>query len=513
MIIFLKNKYIYIYIFTFLYSFCIYSQEYLNDSLKEEYKIFYYTNGQKASEGIFVNGKPNKYWKTYDENGVLHSEGNRKDFELDSIWKFYDKDGKLFMEVNYINGKKNGVKKTYYENEIIVENFIDDVKNGMTIYYYPNMRIKKEIYFENGREQGISKEYSIDGTIIGITEYKNGFIVSREKINRTDIKGLKQGVWKEFWENGNVKTECFYNSGKKDGYFKEYDIKGNLINIFKYVNDSLVVDSKETKKLDVKTEYYPNGVIKKQGSFKNDIPEGVMREYSPEGKIINSKIYSNGIVIAEGIVDEKGLYQGYWKEFYESGNIKSEGEYFNGKRKGNWKFYYEDGSIEQIGSYNYKGNKDGSWKWYYQSGKIKREENFKDGLEDGLFKEYDENGKVIVQGEYVDGYEEGFWFYDIGEERVEGNYVGGNRDGIWKVFYKDGKLAFLGKFSDDVPDGKHIYYYTNGYIKEEGTYVMGLKHGNWRKYNESDGTLFLDILYKNGVEKKYNGVPIKPDIN
>jgi antitoxin component YwqK of YwqJK toxin-antitoxin module len=512
------SKYLkFIYLHKIIIVFCISMLHFVNyaqnvtDSV--EYKIFYFADGTKSSEGTLINGKPDKYWKTYDKNGILRSEGNRKNFELDSLWKFYDANGKLILEINYFKGKKNGIRKTYQDNEIIFENFENDVKSGLTVYYYPDMKVKRELNFVNGRENGISKEFSPDGLITGIIEYKNGFIVNRERINRFDLKGEKHGVWKEFWENDKVKTEISYNGGKKNGYYKEYDKNGSLIKLFKYVNDSLVPDASEIARLDIKTEYYSDGSIKKRGSFKGDIAQGVMREYSQEGKIIKSFIYNNGVVIAEGIVDEKGLYQGFWKEFYLNGNIKSEGEYKNGKKTGKWKYYHENGKIEQEGSYNSKGNKQGKWIWYYPSGNLLRDENYLDGFEDGLFVEYTDSGSIIAKGEFVEGLEEGFWIYNTGDERIEGNYIDGNRDGVWKIFYSDGKLAFSGYFSDDNPDGKHIFYYPNGKIKEEGFYVMGLKHGNWRKYNELDGMLFLDILYRNGIEKKYNGMPVKPDIN
>jgi len=47
-----------------------------------------------------------------------------------------------------------------------------------------------------GKKEGLSKEYDQDGNIITLLEYTNDFLVSREKINRSDKNGLKQGDWK-----------------------------------------------------------------------------------------------------------------------------------------------------------------------------------------------------------------------------------------------------------------------------------------------------------------------------
>lgn len=47
-----------------------------------DYKIFYYPSGVKSSEGRIVDGKPEGWWKSYNEKGVLISEGNRKTSSL-----------------------------------------------------------------------------------------------------------------------------------------------------------------------------------------------------------------------------------------------------------------------------------------------------------------------------------------------------------------------------------------------------------------------------------------------
>ena len=39
-----------------------------------DYKVFYYPSGIKSSEGRLVDGKPDGWWKSYNEKGVLISE-------------------------------------------------------------------------------------------------------------------------------------------------------------------------------------------------------------------------------------------------------------------------------------------------------------------------------------------------------------------------------------------------------------------------------------------------------
>lgn len=471
------------------------------------YTIFRYDNGKISSEGYMRNGKPDNYWKTYYENGILKSEGNRKNFELDSIWKFYNDSGKVILEINYEDGKKNGLKITYSPTEIIKENYVNDIKEGYTTYCYLNGKIRLAINFIKGKEQGLAREYSPDSMIIALYEYKSGYMISKEKVNRYVNDSLKQGKWVTFYASGILESEEYYKYGVKDGYFKSYFPDGTLNNVSKYINGELQANAPEVKNLDTKTEYYPSGQIKKKGTYKNNVPEGVCRIYSPNGKIDSSKIYRNGIVIGDGIVDENGLKQGAWKEFYDSGELKGEGKYISNLRIGPWKYFYKNGKTEQTGVFLKNEVPDGEWIWYYDNGDTLRDETFVNGLRNGIMTEYTDSGTVIARGEYVDDLEEGPWYYHDGDIVMQGSYKSGSRDGEWKYTYDSGNPCFVGKFTDDFPDGKHIFYWSNGKIKDEGYYIMGKKEGEWFKY-DVNGSLFLVTTFKNDIEIKYDGVKI-----
>jgi len=471
---------------------------------------FYYENGQVSSEGYMRNGEPDGYWKTYYEDGTIKSEGNRKDFKLDSIWTFYNDTGKVAMQIAYLNDKKNGIRRTYHEEEIIEENFTDDIKQGFTYYYYPDKKLWKKINFIDGLEEGIGKEYTkSDGRIIKLTYYKKGFITDIEYINKIDKAGMKQGKWNYFYEDvGTIRLVGEYKNDLKHGYFKEFSRDGNLLTTSKYIDGILQEDVAELAKLDIKTEYYPNGKKKIVASYKDDIPEGVRREYSPEGDIVAGYVFSNGDVVGEGIIDDAGIKDGPWNEYYTNGALKSEGIYDEGKRIGEWKFYHPNGELEQIGSYNKDGKEDGEWIWYFTTGDLLRQESYFNGMTDGYSIEYDEFGVVIAEGEYIEDYREGKWIFNYGDHKSEGEYLNGMRHGKWNNYYSDGILSFEGKFIEDNPNGRQIWFWPNGNKKTEGEYIMGLKDGEWIKYNY-DGTPFISIIYENGVEKKYDGVRIR----
>jgi uncharacterized protein len=496
---------------------CLFAQAPQNTN-PNGYNKFYYDNGVVSSEGTMRDGRPDGYWKTYSQNGKIKSEGNRKNFQLDSTWKFYNEQGKLAFEFNYKEGKKNGQKKTFDTKDgslITSENYENDVKQGNTIVYYKNGKVKQTIPFLSGKEDGQGFEFAEDSTIVTLTQYKMGFIQREEKLNRKDANGLKQGVWKEFYPSGIIKNEVNFTDDKMNGYFKEYSPKGSLVNTTKYVNGVVQTNAPELAKLDVRTSYYDNGAVKFTATYKDGVAEGIQREFSPEGKVIGAKVYVEGVLTGEGILDTAGREQGPWVEYHPNGQIKSKGEYLNGKRVGEWVFYYANGKIEQKGKYDKRGKAQGPWKWYYESGNLWREENYRNDLQDGMMTEYSddtpENAKIITKGEYLDGVKEGPWKLELPDYIEEGNYKGGMRDGEWKHYYTSTKnLRFSGKFIDGVPDGMQIFYYPNGKERQTGKYVGGLKEGEWKFYDES-GFLFLTILYKNDVEIRFDGIKVVPE--
>ena len=474
-----------------------------------EYVQFEFDNGVVSSEGSMLNGKPEAYWKTFYTDGTLKSEGNRLNHELDSIWKFYASTGIISQSISYENGMKNGLRKSYFEDGVVKkeEEFSNDVLVGIIRSFYPSGKVLETIPLDTlgkGKEQGFGYEFAEDdGRITAVVEYRNGFIANRDRINRKDKFNQKQGLRREFYPNRLTKVEGRYSNDKKNGYFKTYDENGSLVETLKFVDGILIIDPEELAKLDIKREYHPNAQVKTVGSYNKGVKEGVHREYTLEGAVSASKIYSKGKVIGEGIVDAEGRRQGRWREFHETGELRSEGNYKNGSREGDWVFYYRDGKEEQRGAYH-KGKVDGNWKWTYNNGQTWREEIFYDGLEEGLAIEYNDTGKVVSKGNYLSGEKEGEWFQDLGDDREEGTYVAGLRTGSWKHYYTSGKLKFEGKFEQGAENGKHAYYYESGQLQEVGSYKFGLKEGDWFSYNE-EGIQTSVITYKQGETVKVDG--------
>ena len=87
---------------------------------------------------------------------------------------------------------------------------------------------------------------------------------------------------------------------------------------------------------------------------------------------------------------------------YENGQIKSEGNYKDGKPDGKVTGWFENGQIQTV--LNLKDGKlDGKVIDWYENGQIEAEGNYKDGKLDGKATYWHENGKIKGKVTFKDG--------------------------------------------------------------------------------------------------------------
>lgn len=493
---------------TFIFS-CLLSKSQNKDSLV--FSTYYYDSGTKSSEGYLKNGQPEGYWKSYYPNGQIKTEGNRENYLLDGSWSFYSEEGKKIVEINYKAGKKNGPRKSY-ENEKLnrLDNYVDDKIEGFSEQYFPEGQIKRELPYVNDKKEGQGFEFNQEGKIVTLLNYKADVLTKKRSINQVDELGQKQSTWMTFYKNRALKVEGPYINDLKNGYWKFYTSKGNLIKVEKWILGVLQEDAQEVAKIEIIQKLNPKtGALVFKGSYRNGIEEGVHREYDENGNVISSKIFENGIVLFEGVVDDQGRKQGTWKEFYPTGELKSKGDYKDNLKVRKWEYYFTNGKIEQTGSY-IRGRAEGDWIWYYENRQVLRQEEYVSGLKDGPFVEYNDTGAVITQGEYIEDLKDGEWIYQQNDYREKGKYFDGLRSGEWYHFQENGDdevIIFSGNYENGLENGLHVYYFPNGKVKRRGKYAGGKKEGIWDYYQEN-GKKLISIEYAAGVEIKYNGKKI-----
>jgi antitoxin component YwqK of YwqJK toxin-antitoxin module len=201
-------------------------------------------------------------------------------------------------------------------------------------------------------------------------------------INKADASGRRQGVWRVYDDDGNLKFTGEYINGKPSGIFTYYYAKGKV---------KAIVNQLDSGKVSYTRNYHPNGNI------------------MAEGKYVNQKKDSTWLYYSE-----------------EEGTLSSEEHYVNTLKEGVWKTYYPEGQVAEEIIYR-NDLKEGPWIRNFTDGTIKMKTTFiKDQIE-GLYVVYHLNGNVAVSGSFVHSNKNGTWVYlnDIGELEKREEYENG----------------------------------------------------------------------------------------
>ncbi|WP_427169368.1 toxin-antitoxin system YwqK family antitoxin [Fusobacterium nucleatum] len=235
-------------------------------------------------------------------------------------------------------------------------------------------------------------------------------------------------VAKIFDEEGNLLTIIFSINDENSRFYRYYDenlnlaidvncIDGKCIQKGYYSDKKLayIKEGKLTENLDILTngkytEYYKNGQIKIQGSYKKGMRNGEFKTFLKNGKSAGSIIYKDGKIIKSTLVkamkDNASFspisYVNYDLDTsYSIGRVDFPNKLLKiyrmydkkGVLNGNSIRYYEEGNIQSI--FPYKNNLvEGLVIRYYENGNIKEEVNYKNDKMNGEAKSYDENGKL-----------------------------------------------------------------------------------------------------------------------
>lgn len=84
-------------------------------------------------------------------------------------WKEFNKHAILISEGVYVNDKKHGVWREYYDNNgslMIEETYWHGVQHGRFASFHPNGQLLSEGEFQNGSREGCFKVYDENGTNI-----------------------------------------------------------------------------------------------------------------------------------------------------------------------------------------------------------------------------------------------------------------------------------------------------------------------------------------------------------
>ena len=201
-------------------------------------------------------------------------------------------------------------------------------------------------------------------------------------INKVDGQGRRQGYWKVYDVNGNIKFEGAFKNDLPTGTFKYYYEDGKI---------KAVSEMYENGKRSRTKVFHNNGRLMAEGNYLDRKKDSVWTYYSDyDGILMSREPYSdgelNGVVInyfpggriAEELPYRNGLKNGVWKRYFTDGKIKLKANYVDDKLEGLMLVYYQEGFPEVSGMYkdNYK---DGMWLYYDKEGMLLKKERYVKG--------------------------------------------------------------------------------------------------------------------------------------
>ena len=196
----------------------------------------------------------------------------------------------------------------------------DGERTGIWRKYYSNKGLRYEGEFENGKEVGVFRFFSINNA-------EHPMVIKR--YNSDDDK---------------VIVQFFSNSGilESEGYMVEKNRVGTWLYYHKNSKSIMIEETYENGNLNgVSKLFYKNKQIAKIEYFKEGELHGSSKQYSEQGVLTDDLNYENGVL--NGIAT-----------FYETnGNIKQKGRYKSDIKVGTWE-YYKDGVLSKTKGLNYK---------------------------------------------------------------------------------------------------------------------------------------------------------------
>lgn len=236
-------------------------------------------------------------------------------------------------------------------------------------------------------------EYSANA-IYKVVVSKTNFVSYENKKTK-----VKNGLIKEYDDDGSLICECTYKNGVLNGPYKE--IKDDQL----VERGSYILGKKNGK-----FKSYVNGKIDIEGTYKNDAYEGMLTYYfyDEESGKLSSRSFGSF---------SNNSKQGVWKDvIYINGKefVYEFVTYKNDILNGPFKRIYDNEII--IGNYN-EGEFDGQYKLYVDyltkegdplygnlaKAYLKEEGLYKNGVQNGKWRYYDESKKLIEEVTFVDG--------------------------------------------------------------------------------------------------------------
>lgn len=264
---------------------------------------WYYANGQLKSREQMRLGVQHGIYRLYHSNGAIWVEGAYTNGVPDGQWNWFSAQGQLLEKGAYTHGALTGLASTFYANG----------------------QLKAQSFYSQNKLHGSTKKYGIKGNLAVELWYEDGAI--RKYRYGTDTTSKKLTAWKKVAPQGLDTLTAYYANGQKA---IEYPLKNAYLHgkvkcyYFSGMPES-VTDYSEGVKQGVQKTFYPNGQLKEEANFLYNQLHGTKQTFSREGKRLLTQEFQNGEPSGKKIIyqpengEVKKVWQ-YWNGFQMEGN-------------------------------------------------------------------------------------------------------------------------------------------------------------------------------------------------
>ncbi|MGK5594152.1 MAG: 6-hydroxymethylpterin diphosphokinase MptE-like protein [Parachlamydiaceae bacterium] len=169
---------------------------------------------------------------------------------------------------------------------------------------------------------------------------------------------------------------------------------------------------------------------------------------------------------------KEGTLEGECLQFYPNGAIKSQQFYENNLLHGPSTFFSQEGTL-LAKSWFCQGRRIGTTYRFFKSGQLAAIERWEEGLQNGKQEYFYQSGHIKTLLDYHEGLLNGKveLFYPDGQLKMAASFIKGARCGLEERYYESGRKASQIEFKNNQPINRAYFWYENGRKAKELTFV------------------------------------------
>ena len=266
-------------------------------------------------------------------------------------------------------------KKT---KDILNDNGLNIIYEDSSTYLFEKRKEYKssEYYKKGGKLHGLWKKYTLSGFVWDETNYKDGQPEFTKQYSKTqngriinhEIKYGKDGRWilqRHFYKGGQLEMEINLNG------------QNNHHGLFR--------------------TWYENGQLKEEGNFKDNKTDGLWKEYTENGQLKKEINYKDGKLDESKTEKDNSIDSKLRIHFDELEDVGIVTHYKGSPFSGIGYGFDEEEKLEIENTFR-DGLRNGITKTFHKDGTLYSKQNYKNDKEDGLIKiyEYSEDGECEI---------------------------------------------------------------------------------------------------------------------